>query len=111
MATYKGKYTGAVYRPKTINLISVSYQVDAIGQRVPIEATTPMQGMVASVGATELTRAAQQGYQASWEAVVWAHEYHEQKIAEIDGKRYLIYRYYIRSDGRVELYLGDKAGV
>lgn len=110
MATYKGKYSAAVFEPVTITLVSVTYQLDTYGQSVATETTSDIQGMIGSISATEDERAGQKGFKAEKEAVVWAFEFADQEIAEVNGKRYQIYRYYKRSDGRVELYLGQKAG-
>ena len=110
MATYKGKYTAAVFEPVDITLISVTYQNDAIGQPIATEQTSTIPGRIGSVSSTEDERAGQRGFKAEKEAVIWSFDYHEEEIAEVNGKRYQIYRYYKRSDGRTELYLGQKAG-
>lgn len=111
MATYMGKYTSAVCMPCTITLISKTYSTDTYGQNVGTESTKNVQGYVASVSANENERAAQNGLIAAWEATLWAFEYNDEMIVEVKGKRYSVYRYYYRSDGRVELYLGKRAGV
>lgn len=110
MATYKGKYTAAVFEPVDITLVSVGYQTDAIGQAIPTETTSTIQGRIGSVSASEDERAGQKGFKAMHEAVVWSFEFNDEEIAEVNGKRYQIYRYYKRSDGRTELYLGQRAG-
>lgn len=110
MATYKGKYSAAVFEPVEITLISTTYQLDSLGQPVATETTSTVQGMIGSVSATEDERAGQKGFKAEKEAVVWAFEFSDEEIAVVNGRRYQIYRYYKRSDGRVELYLGQKAG-
>jgi len=111
MATYMGKYTSAVCMPCTITLISKTYTTDAYGQSIESETTKAVKGYVASVSANENERAAQNGLIAAWEATLWAFEYNDEMIVEVKGKRYSVYRYYFRSDGRVELYLGKRAGV
>ena len=111
MATYMGKYTSAVCIPCTITLISSTYTTDAYGQNVATESTKDVQGYIASVSANENERAAQNGLIAAWEATFWAFEYNEEMAVEVNGKRYSVYRFYYRSDGRVELYLGKRAGV
>ena len=77
MATYKGKYTAAVFEPVDITLISVTYQNDAIGQPIAIEQTSTIPGRIGSVSATEDERAGQRGFKAEKEAVRWSIDYHE----------------------------------
>lgn len=110
MATYKGKYTSAQFLPREIHLKSVSYTTDTIGQSVPFETDVKRLGYISSVSATEDERAGQKGFKAVYEAVVWSNEYAGEELAEVDGKRFQIYRTYRRSDGRTELYLGQRAG-
>ena len=111
MATYKGKYSAAVFLPCDITLVSSAYTLDSIGQPVTTEGGSVVHGMIGSVSASEDERAGQKGFKAAHEAVVWAFEYNDEEVAIVNGKRYQIYRYYRRSDGRVELYLGQRAGV
>lgn len=110
MATYKGKYSAAVFEAVDVTLISVEYQNDAIGQPIATEKTSTVPGRIGSVSASEDERAGQRGFKAEKEAVIWSFEYNDEEIAEVNGKRYQIYRYYKRSDGRTELYLGQRAG-
>lgn len=110
MATYKSKYTSAVFIPATIKLVAITYTLDSIGQSVASEQTNDRSGRIGSVSASEVERAGQNGYKAEYEAVVWSSEYNGELIAEYNGRRYQIYRQYMRSDGRTELYLGQRAG-
>ena len=110
MATYKGKYSAAVYLPCTIKLLSTVYTTDTIGQAEPTTTEKSVMGYIGSVSAQEDERAGQRGFKDLHEAVIWAAEYHNEEVAIVNGRRYQIYRYYARSDGRVELYLGQRAG-
>lgn len=111
MATYKGKYTSAVFIPATITLVSTSYTIDAIGQTVATQTNQDREGRIGSVSASEVERAGQAGFKADYEAVIWSAEYNGEETAIYNGKSYQIYRQYMRSDGRTELYLGQRAGV
>lgn len=111
MATYKGKYSAAVFLPCDITLVSCVGALDSIGQPVMTEGELVVHGMIGSVSASEDERAGQKGFKAAHEAVIWAFEYNDEEVAIVNGKRYQIYRYYRRSDGKVELYLGQRAGV
>lgn len=110
MATYKGKYTAAVFIPCQVTLVSFTYDIDSIGQQTSNERQSTIQGYIGSVSASEDERAGQKGFKAMHEVVVWSYEYHDEELVIVDDKRYQIYRYYRRSDGRTELYLGQRAG-
>lgn len=66
---------------------------------------------VESVGQTEFFKAAQTGYNSEIRISVWNSEYDGQPIAEIEEKRFSIYRKFCRNDGKIELYLTEKIGV
>ena len=105
-------------------LIAVAYSVDAIGQRVPyIQSTTggdpePAETTrdvyarrIESVTRDEWATAGQMGFQASFRITMFLYDYEGETIAEVNGKRYGIYRTYHSGPDEIELYLGEKAGV
>ena len=65
---------------------------------------------VESIGQSEFFAAQQSGMHAELKIVVWASDYTGEPLCEIQGKRYNIYRTYMRRDGKTELYLGEKVG-
>lgn len=63
------------------------------------------------VGRDEFTAAGQRNYKASMMVEVWGFEYDGQTEIEVGGKRMAIYRTYgPRSDGKIELYAGERVG-
>ena len=66
-----------------------------------------------SAGQKEFFAAAQTGFKSQCKIKIWQEEYDDQPLVsfEPDGKRYTVYRTYNRDDGKIELYLTDKAGV
>lgn len=98
-------------RSNTIRLISTTYTVDAIGQRVPTEVPRQVFCNLGSVSATEYFEAGRNGLNAEYRATVLREEYHGERLAELNGQRYGIYRTYIGTGDELELYLERKAGV
>ena len=103
-------------------LIALAYTVDAIGQRVPFTQSTtgdpePAETTrevyarrIDSVTRTEWATAGQMGFQAEYRVTMFLHDYNGEGIAELDGKRYAVYRTYHSAPDEIELYLGERAG-
>lgn len=66
---------------------------------------------IESVSQKEFFTAAQTGFKAELKVTIWQSDYENQPIVEIDKQRYSVYRRYMRSDEKVELYLSSKAGL
>ncbi len=96
-------------RERLICLVSETIEYDDIGQAVPAETFRKVFARVRSVSLNEWSQASQLGLSASYEAIVWAHEYHGEEIIEIEDKRYHVYRTYSTGD-RIELYLEEMVG-
>ena len=96
-------------KERVIELVSVVPTYDSIGQVVPYETTSEVIAEMRSVSMNEWTNAGQLGLQAEYEAIIWANEYDRQEYANVDGRRYHIYRTYETGD-RVELYLERMEG-
>lgn len=94
-----------------IKLISKAYTLDAIGQQVESQTKVEKFCDVRSVTASEDANAGTYGLKAEWQFVLWAHEYGGQNEIEYESNNYVIYRTYIRDDGRIELYAGSRVGV
>ena len=96
---------------KRIKLISTSETgKDAIGQPIESEVYTEPLADISGITQTEFAAAGQRGFQPEAKFTVWAHEYSGEKIIEVDGKRYSIYRTY-PVNGRIELYAGWRVGI
>lgn len=66
---------------------------------------------IESVSQSEFFAAAQTGYKSELKVTIWQSDYEEQPIVEINRRRYSVYRRFMRSDEKVELYLSSKAGL
>ena len=66
---------------------------------------------VESVGQQEFFAAAQTGLKPQYKVTVWESDYDEQPIVIVSGKRYTVYRTYLRNDQKIEMYLSEKIGV
>ena len=75
------------------------------------EETCEVFAQVESVGQREFFAAAETGLKPEYKVSVWAEEYTGQPVVIVGGKRYSVYRTYLRTDGKIELYLSEKAGV
>ena len=96
-------------KERVIELVAVLPTYDEIGQVVLYETKTEVIADMQSVSLTEWTNASQLGSQAEYRAIIWANEYNKQEYADIEGRRYRIYRTYETGD-RVELYLERMVG-
>lgn len=75
------------------------------------EDKTDVFGRIESVGQSEFFAAAQNGLKPQYKVTLWEHDYDGQTIVIVSGKRYSVYRTYIRPDQKIELYLDGKIGV
>lgn len=98
-------------RNDVCKLISTAYVVDNIGQRIPTETQREVFCGVRSVSGSEFFSAGQNGIKASLQVTVDIDDYQNEKIVEVEGVRYGIYRTYRGRQGEIELYLEEKAGV
>lgn len=98
-------------RSTQITLVTTSYTTDSIGQFVPTETNTTIFCNVRSVTRAEWAAAGQNGLKPELVATIFSPEYNGAEIAIIDGVRYGIYRTYLDTGERLELYLERKAGV
>lgn len=65
---------------------------------------------VESAGQSEFFAAQQTGVWASFKLSLWMSDYDGQRKCLFCGKEYIIYRTFIRKDGKIELYLGERVG-
>ena len=66
---------------------------------------------ITSVSASEWFEAGRNGLQAELRITMFAFDYHGEKIAEVNGQRYSIYRTFRSKPDEIELYLEKKAGI
>lgn len=97
-------------RSAKLTLVSVTYTVDSIGQHIPQETTRDVFCNVQSVSRAEYFAGGQAGLNPSYVATMFRYDYEGEEIAILDGKRYSVYRTYVRQDEQVELYLERKVG-
>lgn len=95
----------------TIDLVSVTYTTDTIGQKVKKETTATVPATVTSISRAEWTAAGQLGLTPSFVVTVFSGDYAGETSCGLDGVRFAIYRTYSRDDGYTELYLERQAGV
>lgn len=98
-------------RSEVIKLITVSYSVDEIGQRIPVERESTHYCQLSSVSQSEWFEAGRNGLKAEYRAVMPCEEYNGEEVAELNGVRYGVYRTYRTRSDTIELYLERKAGV
>ena len=100
-----------MYRKRVIKLISITYQTDALGQRVPTETATEYTADVDSVTRNEFFEAGKAGITPEYRVTLNRLTYNGERIVEIDGERYGVYRTYERSPFVIELYCEKKGGI
>ena len=98
-------------KSRVLTLIGVSYQPDSIGQLVPQETRRNVFCNISSVSASEWFEAERSGLKPEYRATMFAPDYNGEELAELDGKRYGVYRTYQKRTDEIELYLERKAGV
>lgn len=93
-----------------VTLISGGSEKDALRQTVSDGVRRTVYGKVTSVSGSEFTNAGILGIRAELRVLVYAPDYNNELIAEIDGIRYSVYRTFCNQSNRVELYLTKRAG-
>lgn len=94
-----------------LKLIKQITDTDSIGNNVVVSETAKIVfALIESISQKEFFEAGQKGLKPEYKVTMWGFEYDNQKIIEIDGVRYSVYRTYLRDDERLELYLTKKAG-
>ena len=93
-----------------VTLISQVTTYSDIGVPTQTPTSTKVIGNLQAVSAQEFFRGGQLGIKPELITVIWAKEYNGEVLAEINGKRYIIYRTYTMNDGRIELYCQKDVG-
>ena len=97
--------------PVDVYLISVSYRVDDLMQRIPVETKRKVIGLVGSISASEFYEAGRSGLKPQCRVSLFAPDYNGEVAVELDGTRYGVYHTYTPKDDTIELYLERKVGV
>lgn len=101
-------------RSTPINLISKTYTVDAIGQRIPVECSRTVFCNLASVTRAEFQAAGELGHKAEFVVTMFAPDYHGEDTCELSvfgsSAVYGIYRTYLKGNELIELYIEKKVG-
>lgn len=96
-------------RSDVIRLVSKTYTVDAIGQRVPVEELKTVYADVASVTRSEFFTAGQNGLNPAYKITMFAYDYNGEDEVEYKGNRYSVYRTFFGRNDTIELYTERKA--
>lgn len=93
-------------------LIKESYVPDEIGQMVAFETETEIYVEILSVTRSEWAAASRDGLNPAVMLRTQRINYSGERIAELEGVRYGVYRTYASPDSDlIEIYLGEKVGV
>lgn len=94
------------------NLVHQTYEIDQIGQHIPVEIVTEILCHIESIGQNEFFNAGQNGIKADLKVVTQSVNYNNEEIIEYNGERYGIYRTYRRNNSdEIELYCEWKGGI
>lgn len=97
-------------RNTNANLIKTAYALDEIGQQIPVETSKTVFADVQSISQNEFFKAGQTGFKPQHKILIWCFEYDGENAVELNGERYTIYRTFLRTDEKIELYLTQKVG-
>lgn len=95
---------------EVLTLVSTIETADEIGQQIPTETTRTVYCKIESITRAEWVAARQQELAPEAVCKVFFMDYSGERIAELKGKRYDIYRVFEDGD-YIELHLGQKVGV
>ena len=92
-------------------LISTTHKPDAIGQQVPVETRREVFCESGGIRQSEWFSAGQKRLKPQFMLTVFYDDYGGERLVEVDGVRYGIYRTYPAKHDKLELYLEKKGGV
>lgn len=98
-------------RINKIKLISEQITTDAIGQPTTTETARELIAEVRSCSMSEFMSGRQSGITPAYVFRVSMFAYNGEKVLELDGKRYSIYRTYESDSNEIELYTEAELGV
>ncbi|NMA65320.1 MAG: phage head closure protein [Clostridiaceae bacterium] len=97
-------------RNTTVNLIKKTYVSDEIGQQIPTATKKTVFADVEGISQNEFFKAGRTGLKPQYKILIWVFEYNGEAAVELDGKKYSVYRTFLRDDEKIELYLTEKLG-
>lgn len=95
---------------REIELIAKTHTKNSFGVPIATETATELFADISSISQSEFMSAGQIGLKPAYKFKVWEYEYNGQKVLIYNGIKYTIYRTYLASDGRVELYTEERIG-
>lgn len=98
-------------RDHIATLISETHEADGLNQMVPKEHPREVFCQISSVRQSEWFAAGQAGLKPQFVLTIFADDYGDEEIVEVDGVRYGVYRTYQAGSHQMELYLERKGGV
>jgi len=93
-----------------INLVALNIEKNAFGEDVEEETLMPVFASIENVGRAEFFKASELALAPQFTARTAAINYSGQRILELDGQRFGIYRTFLDGDD-IELYCEKKAGL
>lgn len=100
-----------MFRKREVTLISETYTTDSLMQRIPMESRTTVIAQVDSVSGNEFFEGGKAGITPEFRITLNHFAFNGEKIVEIDGIRYGVYRTYRDTPYTIELYVERKGGV
>ena len=97
-------------RSTPIYLVEQTKTQNSIGEWVTTETLRKVYANVTSVSASEYFSASQIGLNPEARFTMFAPDYHSETIIEYNGYRYSVYRIYVASTDKMELYAQREAG-
>jgi len=97
-------------RSRICKLISEVFTENQYGVQVPAETEREVFCNVRSISQNEWFEGARNGLNPEFQVIVFQYDYAGEQIIELNGKRYTIYRTYVRDDEMIELYIERKQG-
>lgn len=97
-------------RSNTVDLVSVAYATDSIGQHVPVETLRTVFCSVDSISRAEFYDAGRNGLKPEYRITLFAPEYEGEESLILKGLRYGIVRTYQNRNETIELYVERLTG-
>lgn len=97
-------------RSNTIDLISVTYAEDSIGQKIAVETQRTVFCAVDSISRAEFYDAGRNGLKPEYRITLFAPDYNREEALILNGVRYGIIRTYQNRNETIELYVERLTG-
>ena len=97
-------------RTVVIKLIQESFTKDAYGVQIPTETTHEVYAQVESVTLSEWSEGGRHGLNPELRFIMFAPDYHRERIIEYNNVRYTVYRTYHERNDKIELYCERRSG-